>query len=236
MPIWVGGDRGWNRDIPKMMPPTLCRTASTVAPSDISEAGTYEGDGYKAVHREIQSEITLNIKPFSVNAQASPRLWSIVQQVKQIGESAFWGNNCLVDCNTRQGWRLNVISQPPAHGDEVFGFIVYKVDSQHKVLHIQYIAVSENHRRRGIGSKLIKSLQKYATNTLTRNTVEKMACACVPEAVEFYQKHNFRKGQRILPEEGDAPRILADGRMEVQIPLKYQMEWKVPAKKGTTRR
>jgi ribosomal protein S18 acetylase RimI-like enzyme len=119
-------------------------------------------------------------------------------------------------------------------GDEVFGFIVYKVDSSHKVLHIQYIAVAEKHRRHGIGSKLIKSLQQYASKTLTRSTVEKIACACVPEAVEFYQKHCFRKGKRIVPDDengGESKEI--NGVVEVQIPLQFQMEWKVPQKRGS---
>jgi len=178
---------------------------------------------------QYTSEILFDIKPYSDQAIHDERLRHIVDQVRQIGQAAFWGNDCLIDCTKRHGWRLNIIIEKP--GDEVYGFIVYKIDRIEMVLHIQYIAVAEKHRRHGIGSKLIKSIQQYASKTLTVSTVERIACACVPEAVQFYQKHSFRKSKRI---EATDEEVNADN----QIPIQYQMEWKVPDKRKhkTTRK
>jgi len=159
-------------------------------------------------------------------------MWFLVQQVKQIGEAAFWGNNCLSDCSRRHGWRLNIIAQPKSLGDEVYGFIVFKVDAEQRVLHIHYIAISERHRQKGLGSKLIKALQQYAVNTLTNSTVDRIVCACLPEAVDFYRKHCFRKGKKIVPDEkekeGD---VHSDGRIETMVEVQYAMSWKVPDRK-----
>ena len=211
-------------------PVSLRRVASTVAPSEASEyTPTVETKGTLAGGNNLIHEIIFDLKPFADSVKADERMWFLVQQVKQIGESAFWGNNCLIDCSKRHGWRLNIISEPKSVGDEVFGFVVYKIDIEQGVLHIQYIAVAERHRRRGIGSKLIKSLQQYAAKTLTKSMVERIACACVPEAVEFYQKHCFKKGKRIISEEESEP--CAFGTIETLIPLQYAMEWRVPDKR-----
>jgi ribosomal protein S18 acetylase RimI-like enzyme len=208
-------------------PVSLCRVASTIAPSD---DGELDIDGTQRKPLEtLLMEIIADVKPFSDLVRNDTRLSFLVEQVKVIGQQAFWGNNCIVDCSKRNGWRLNIVTQPPNIGDEVFAFVVYKVDSKQRLLQIQYIAVAEKYRRHGIGSKLIKSLQKYATKTLTRMTVERIACACVPEAVEFYQKHNFRKCKKITVLPGEEQVVNDDGTVEKQIPLQFQMEWKVPA-------
>jgi ribosomal protein S18 acetylase RimI-like enzyme len=207
----------------------LQRVASTVVPSDVSEADF--GFGCLKTVDGSTSVILVDVKPFSVATKNDPRLSYLVEQVQIIGKSAFWGNNCLSDCSHRNGWRLDIIAQPASSGDEVFGFVVYKVDTKNKTLHIQYIAVAERYRRHGIGSKLLKSLQRFASKVLTKSTVERIACACVPEAVEFYQKHNFRKCKRIVPTEDEIECLLPDGTIEKQLPLQFQMEWKVPNKK-----
>ena len=209
-------------------PTSLFRVASTVVPSDVSEC-CLSLSGPKGNAAPRRSEIIFDVKPFSETVKNDPRLWFMVEQVRQIGSNAFWGNDCLLECNKKNGWRLNIIGEPRDVGDEVFGFMIYKVDSGHKVLHLQYIAVAEKHRRHGIGSKLIRSLQQFATKTLTRSMTEKIACACVPEAVEFYQKHCFRKGKRIVPDEEEPTEDTPDNlTKDVQIPVQFQMEWKVP--------
>ena len=211
-------------------PTLLVRAASTIAPSDVSEQVGVVSDIPKDDRDDLHMEILHDIKPFSEKVRSDSRLWFLVEQVKGIGSSAFWGNDCLAECSNRHGWRLDIIAEPQIYGDEVFGFLVYKMDNQQKVLHIQYIAVAEKHRRRGIGSKLLKSLQTYATRVLTRATVERICCAVVPEAVEFYQRHNFKKGKKILANENESsPHI--HGKIEIQIPLQYSMEWKVPLKR-----
>ena len=209
-------------------PSSLHRVASTVVPSDASDAEP--SLDCKKIVGDCRCEILVDVRPFSDVVKQDPRMWYMVEQVKMIGHNAFWGNNCLIDCNKRVGWKLNIIAQLPTSGDEVFGFVVYKVDSKQKILQIQYIAIAEGYRRHGIGSKLLKSLQNYASKVLTKSTVERVACACVPEAVEFYQKHNFRKCKRIIPDDGEAEMVQPDGTVETQIPLQFHMEWKVPRK------
>ncbi len=204
-------------------PVSLIRVASTVAPSDYSDAGQtslIKDDNPQS----LNFEILYDIKPLSEQALSDDRLRYIVEQARQIGQSAFWGNDCFLECSKRHGWRLNIIAEPPKFGDEVFGFVVYKIDSHDMVLHIQYIAIAEKYRRRGIGSKLLKSLQQYAAKTLTVSTVTRIVCACVPEAVPFYQKHCFRKSKRIIATEEEV-------QVDHQIPLQFQMEWKVPDKR-----
>ena len=211
-------------------PISLIRVASTVAPSDYGEscAEIQSKPGIDIAH--VVTEILTDIKPFSESVHSDPRLFELVEKVKQIGAAAFWGNNCLAECNKRCGWKLNVIAEPKNIGNDVLGFIVYKIDASNMVLHVQYIAVAHNHRRKGIGSKLIKHLQQYASRTLTSSTVLKIACACIPEAVKFYQKHSFRKVKRIVADEDEiAGEMLPDGRLEQQLELQYHMEWKVPA-------
>jgi len=214
-------------------PVILQRAPSTVAPSETSQ-DVYIYDESKRIEScNLQSEVYFDVKPFSEATKLNKRISFMVEQVMLIGESAFWGNNCLIDCKSRHGWRLNIIAEPRNAGEEVFGFLVYKIDSITKVLHIQYIAVAERHRRKGIGSKLIKSLKKYAQETLTYSTIERIACACLPEAVEFYQSHQFRKGKRIVAGEEEAcGKVLADGSREVQVPLQFHMEWKVPKRRS----
>ena len=201
-------------------PVSLVRVASTVAPSDYSDTGVVCLDKGSS-EQSLQFEILFDIKPLSDQVLNDERLRYLVDQARQIGQNAFWGNDCFHDCSKRHGWRLNIIAEPPKFGDEVFGFVVYKIDSHDKVLHIQYIAIAEKNRRRGIGSKLLKSLQQYSAKTLTVSTVTRIACACVPEAVPFYQKHCFRKAKRIIATEEEQEK-------EHQIPLQFQMEWKVP--------
>ena len=184
----------------------------------------------KQHHPARELEILSDVRPYSEKARTDIRTSFLIEQVKIIGEQAFWGNNCLEDCSKRHGWKLNILAQPASVGDEVYGFVVYKVDMKQRILQIQYIAVADKHRRHGAGSKLIKALQKYASKVLTRSMVDRIACACVPEAVEFYQKHNFRKCKRIIPEENEREVILPDGMVEKQIPLQFHMEWKVPGK------
>lgn len=204
-------------------PISLVRVASTVAPSDYSDAGRTSLD--KDVEpQSLSFEILYDIKPLSTQVLNDDRLRYLVDQARQIGQAAFWGNDCFLECSKRHGWRLNIITEPPKFGDEVFGFVVYKIDSHDMVLHIQYIAVAESHRRRGIGSKLLKSLQQYAAKTLTVSTVTRIVCACVPEAVPFYQKHCFRKTKRIIATEEEE-------QLDHQLPLQFQMEWKVPDKR-----
>lgn len=215
-------------------PTSLQRLASTVVPSDASECGLdiqvikdNSGTGF---------EILFDVKPFSGSTRDDSRMMFLVEQVRIIGEQAFWGNNCIADCNTRMGWRLNIACQTASSGDEVLGFVVYKIEPKNKVLQIQYIAVAEKHRGRGVGSKLIKSLQKYASTTLTNSMVERLACACVPEAVEFYQKHCFRKMRRIVAEQSDSVDVFPRATIEIQIPLQFHMEWRVPHKKVRIKR
>ena len=214
-------------------PVRLARVASTVATSDSGEyANIKTSEKLVASLENLQFEITCDVKPLETSLKCEDRIWFLVQQVKQIGETAFWGNNCLLDCSRRHGWRLNIIAQPKSVGDEVFGFVVFKIDADQRVLHIQYIAVIEKHRQKGFGSKLIKSLQNYATNTLTNSTVDRIVCACLPEAVDFYRKHCFRKGKKIIPDEEEQEgQILPDGRKETLVALQFAMDWKVPDKK-----
>jgi ribosomal protein S18 acetylase RimI-like enzyme len=205
-------------------PVSLVRVASTVAPSDYNESCPASIDKEVNVKESFTYEILFDIKPMSDQVRQDERLLSIVTQARQIGQDAFWGNDCFLECSKRHGWRLNIIAETPKIGDEVFGFVVYKIDSHDMVLHIQYIAVAEKYRRRGVGSKLIKSLQQYAAKTLTVSTVTRIVCACVPEAVPFYQKHCFRKAKRIVATEEEQ-------QVDHQIPLQFQMEWKVPDKR-----
>jgi len=202
-------------------PISLVRVASTVVPSEYSDAPVVSSNKFPTDETRHHSEILFDIKPFSDQVVHDERLRCIIEQVRQIGQSAFWGNDCLIECTKRHGWRLNIICEPARFGDEVFGFIVYKIDRNDRVLHIQYIAVAEKHRRHGIGSKLIKSIQQYTAKTLTVSTVDRIVCACVPEAVHFYQKHSFRKSKKI---EATEEEIKTDNL----IPLQFQMEWKVP--------
>jgi ribosomal protein S18 acetylase RimI-like enzyme len=204
-------------------PVSLVRVASTVAPSDYSDAGVACLDK-GSNEQSLQFEILFDIKPLSDQVLNDERLRYLVDQARQIGQSAFWGNDCFHECSKRHGWRLNIIAEPPKFGDEVFGFVVYKIDSHDMVLHIQYIAIAEKYRRRGIGSKLLKSLQQYSAKTLTVSTVTRIVCACVPEAVPFYQKHCFRKAKRIVATEEEQEK-------DHQLPLQFQMEWKVPDKR-----
>ena len=210
----------------------LQRAPSTVAPSDAGDNTCLETESICNKIPTVASEVSFDIRPFSAEARSDPRISHMVQQVHRIGEAAFWGNNCLIDCSSRRGWRLNIIAQPAEVGNEVFGFLVYKIDSIRKVLHIQYIAVDENYRRQGIGSRLIKSIQKYSRETLTRSSIERIVCSCLPDAVEFYQRHQFRKGKRIVADyEEISGTVMPDGSLESQIPLQFHMEWKVPKKK-----
>lgn len=215
-------------------PTSLQRVASTVAPSDISDSGFDSHDTKPPQVGEF--EILFDVKPFAGSTRDDSRMRFLVEQVRIIGEQAFWGNNCLAECNTKSGWRLNIASQLMLSGDEVLGFVVYKIEPKKKILQIQYIAVAEKHRGHGVGSKLIKSLQNYATKTLTHAMVEKLACACVPEAVEFYQKHCFRKIRRIVAEESDSANVLPSPSIDIQIPLQFHMEWRVPNKKTHRKR
>ena len=219
-------------DITRMTSPlSLIRVASTVAPSDYSESFAdpqFKRDMPSVAH--VVCEIISDVKPFSKSTRSDIRMFEMVEQVRVIGSRAFWGNNCLEDCNKRCGWKLTIIAEPKQVGNEVFGFIIFKIDSVNMVLHVQYIAVAHNHRHRGIGSKLIKHIKQFAHRILTSSTVQKIACACVPDAVKFYQKHSFKKVKRIVANEDEAAgELLPDGRLEQQIDLQYQMEWKVPA-------
>lgn len=208
-------------------PVCLARVASTVASSECSNS-INEDVGH--VGSPI-IEIMVDLKPFSLEVAADERLSSIVNQVQAIGKDAFWGNNCLCDCTKKNGWRLNVAVEPNKVGDEVFGFVVYKIERETMVLHIQYIAVSDKYRRKGIGAKILKALQNYAAKALTVSTVQRIACACVPEAVKFYQKHCFRKVKKIVAAEEEGVVLPETGINEQQIPLQFQMEWKVPDKR-----
>lgn len=209
-------------------PSLLYRVASTVVPSDVSECDINIALDKSPILSQL--EIICDVKPFSESARTDMRTSFLLEQVRLIGEQAFWGNDCLSDCTKSNGWKLNILAQPASVGDEVYGFLIYKVDAKQRNLQIQYIAVANKYRRHGAGSKLLKALQKYAIKVLTRSYVEKIACACVPEAVEFYQKHNFRKCKRILPDEHEKEVILPNGNIERQIPLQFLMEWKVPGK------
>ena len=221
----------------KSNPPQILHHApSTVATSDAGDVGFYDIEFSGCGEGGLTAEVLFDIKPFSEASKAHERIYGLIEQVLKIGECAFWGNNCLVDCTSRRGWRLNIAAEPASVGDEVYGFIVYKIESHKKIMQIQYIAVAENHRRRGIGSKLIKSIQRYVRDTLTRSTIERIACACLPEAVEFYQSHQFRRGKRIVADdEADTVTLTAENAIEVQIPLQYHMEWKVPRRKHVAR-
>lgn len=221
----------------KSNPPEIIHHApSTVATSDAGDVSFNDIEYSGCGETGSTVEVLFDVKPFSEASKAHGRAFSLIEQVLKIGECAFWGNNCLVDCTSRRGWRLNIAAEPATVGDEVYGFIVYKIESHKKILQIQYIAVAEKHRRRGVGSKLIKSIQRYVRETLTRSTIERIACACLPEAVEFYQRHQFRKGKRIVAEdEANMVKLTSENAIEVQIPLQYHMEWKVPRRKHVAR-
>jgi ribosomal protein S18 acetylase RimI-like enzyme len=198
--------------------------SSTVAPSEASEPDQVGGSREKCLGIAMPIQILLDIRPFSTLTHADDRLRSIIEQARRVGEKAFWGNDCFLDCSTKQGWRLNIGLDPS--NDDVLGFIVYRVEGSARVVHIQYIAVDERHRRRGIGTKLIKSLQQFVRSRLTRRVVDRIVCAVVPQAVPFYQTLQFRKGRRIDTVEGGT--VAPCGRLEEQIPVQFQMEWKVP--------
>jgi len=67
----------------------------------------------------------------------------------------------------------------------VYGFVLEK----HNTLRIEYLWVDEHHRHRGLGSKLIQEVEKYAqTNHCKRIQLSTMAF----QGTDFYIKMGYR--------------------------------------------
>ena len=164
-------------------------------------------------------DIIVDVRANGPAATSDSRLGRLISQARELGSKTFWGNDVFADVSKRSGWRLNLLAQDSL----LCGFIVYKADLERQVVEVEYLAVGSSLRGQGCGAKLIKWVQCYARDRLTRNQVNRVVCACVPESVGFYQRLGFKALKEVVAENEEERKVL--------IPGQIHMQWKVPPPK-----
>ena len=77
--------------------------------------------------------------------------------VKRLYEEAGWTAYLNDDTKLNRAWEKSLFTLGAFGGGELIGFIRCLGDGEHTVL-IQDLLVAENHRRKGIGGKLMRSV------------------------------------------------------------------------------
>jgi ribosomal protein S18 acetylase RimI-like enzyme len=149
-------------------------------------------------------------------AQTESRLGRLISACRVLGQSAFWGNDVLEGVSKKGGWRVNLLAQDAT----LCGFVVYRFDADKEKIEVAYLAVSPSLRGQGCGRALVRWVQAWAQAAITRSRAAVVCCACVPEAVGFYQRLGFRRTKPIEAQD--------EQEAECLIPGQFLMIWKIP--------
>jgi ribosomal protein S18 acetylase RimI-like enzyme len=165
-------------------------------------------------------DILVDVRANGPAATTDSRIGKLISSARELGSATFWNNDVFESVSKKGGWKLNILAQDAF----LCGFVVYKFSPESSKLEVQYIAIEPAMRGQGCGTRLIKWLQNYAQQTLTRSQVSVVVCACVPESVGFYQKLGFKRIKEIQASTEEEKSTLIPGQM--------LMQWKVaPTKK-----
>ena len=160
-------------------------------------------------------DMLIDIRANGPVAQTDSRIGRLITQARELGSKTFWDNDVFEGVTKRGGWRLNILAQDSF----LCGFIVYKADLEREIVEVQYLAVNPTLRGQGCGAKLVRWVQNWAQNSLTRTQVSYVACACVPEALGFYQRLGFKRLKEIKPVNDEEAAVLINGQ--------FHMQWKL---------
>ena len=87
----------------------------------------------------------------------------------------------------------NYLLYKASNKNTIYGFIVVKLTDNKKKAHIMTIAVLENYRRNGIGTKLINMLKKKNIEKISLHALETNL-----DALSFYKQNKFIITEKIL--------------------------------------
>mmetsp|Transcript_27499 Transcript_27499/g.51539 ORF Transcript_27499/g.51539 Transcript_27499/m.51539 type:complete len:223 (+) Transcript_27499:56-724(+) len=174
------------------------------------EASTVESE---RVYEEVaETSIWLDVKPGL--DKADPQKVAVLEQVSALGDDIF-GDDPLVGCSKRGGWRLHVAAGQVGDKSVLLGFIVWRIKPERNMLIVSQLAVPEQYRRHGFGKMLVQILIAEAKRLPQIYTV---SLSSLPDSVRFYKRLGFKQVQR-LPD--------VEGKKEGQV----FMQLKTPTKK-----
>ena len=200
-------------------PVVLVTESEATTPTSLAPTESFNGAA--SIQRVLLAtrDMLTDVRANGPAASSESRLGRLIAQARELGAKTFWGNDCFAGVTKRGGWRLNLLAQD----SQLCGFIVYKPDLEREVVEVQYLAVNPSLRGQGCGAKLIRWIQLWAQNNLTRSKVSLVACACVPESVGFYQRLGFKRLKEIKATNEEEKELMIEGQMH--------MQWKVPPPK-----
>ncbi|CAE7377798.1 ppsC [Symbiodinium natans] len=174
------------------------------------EASTVDSE---RVYEEVtDTSIWLDVKPGL--DKVDPKKAAVLEQVTALGDDIF-GDDPLVGCSKRGGWRMHVAVGQVAEKTVLLGFIVWRIKPERNMLIVSQLAVPEQFRRHGFGKMLVELLIAEARRLPQVYTV---SLSSLPGSVKFYKRLGFKQVQR-LPD--------VEGKKEGQV----FMQLKTPTKK-----
>eukprot|EP00439_Symbiodinium_sp_Y106_P042796 s57_g5.t1 len=174
------------------------------------EASTVESE---RVYEEVtETSLWLDVKPGL--DKTDPTKASVLEQVSALGDDIF-GDDPLVGCSKRGGWRMHLAVGQVAEKTTLLGFIVWRIKPERNMLIVSQLAVPEQFRRHGFGKMLVELLIAEAKRL---PQVYAVSLSSLPGSVKFYKRLGFKQVQR-LPD--------VEGKKEGQV----FMQLKTPTKK-----
>jgi len=188
---------------------------SPTSTGDVSQGMPY--NPITALQKSLNAtrDMLVDVRANGPAASTDSRVGRLIAQARELGSVTFWGNDVFEEVTKRGGWRLNILAQDSL----LCGFIVYKAQMDRELVEIQYLAVNPALRGQGCGAKLVKWVQNWAQTTLTKAQVNFVSCACVPEALGFYQRLGFKRLKEIKPADEEEATVLIHGQ--------FHMQWKL---------
>ncbi|CAE7518029.1 ppsC [Symbiodinium sp. CCMP2592] len=149
------------------------------------EASTVESE---RVYEEVtETSLWLDVKPGL--DKTDPTKASVLEQVSALGDDIF-GDDPLVGCSKRGGWRMHLAVGQVAEKTTLLGFIVWRIKPERNMLIVSQLAVPEQFRRHGFGKMLVELLIAEAKRLPQVYTV---SLSSLPGSVKFYKRLGFKQ-------------------------------------------
>jgi GNAT superfamily N-acetyltransferase len=142
-------------------------------------------------------EFIADVNPHSVETQASERLQTYLESVKELWKdpTVQFGSNCADLLSRKTEMKLTILVRSESSSDDaqggkstssLVGFLVYNVHPKKKYMSIRRLAIAPEYRQQGHASL-------FMNWCIRQPNVSYLAATSLPDAVGFYRAYGFRK-------------------------------------------
>ncbi|KAF4714573.1 Dynein, axonemal, light intermediate chain 1 [Perkinsus olseni] len=148
------------------------------------------------------------VYPRKPATRSDPIMMKLLDQVKELSEAEFEGENCLEKISGRSPWKLSIL----ASGDQLCAFIVYKFVNDRRAFSVGKLAVPKAMRGRGLGTFVMKWVKESCK---ANPNVDIVTLSSLPAAIKLYKKIGFKKIYTIT--QSDPDEELVEGQVYMEM-------------------